>query len=41
MDNPNVMLDEDDGDNSLSEEGNAERIRLRPYYDWRVNPFDL
>ena len=33
MDNPNVMLDEDD----LSEDEPGETIRLRPYLDWRVS----
>ena len=33
MDNPNVVLDEDD----LSEEDPGETIRLRPYLDWRVS----
>lgn len=32
MDNPNIVLDEEDG----SEEELTETIRLRPYYDWRV-----
>ena len=32
MDNPSVVLDEDD----ISEEEQGETIRLRPYYDWRV-----
>ena len=33
MDNPNVVLDDDD----LSEEEPGETIRLRPYLDWRVS----
>lgn len=36
MDNPNVILDEDE-DLSEEEAQTAERIRLRPYYDWRVS----
>ena len=33
MDNPNVVLDEDD----LSEEDPGETRRRRPYLDWRVS----
>jgi hypothetical protein len=33
MDNPNVVLDDDE----LSEEEPGETIRLRPYLDWRVS----
>lgn len=35
MDNPKVILDEEEEE--MSEEEHPETIRLRPYYDWRVS----